>query len=138
MVKKKDGSLQMCIDNKTLNKNTMKNHYPIPCIDKLMDELRGPKFFAKMDICSRYHQIRMRDKDVPKTTFSCHYGYFELVVMPFGLTNTPATFQSCMNHVFHGKLRNFVLVFFDDMCIYSWTWEEHLQHIEALLRILEE
>lgn len=103
-----------------------------------MDELRGARYFSKIDLRLRYQQIRVREHAIPKTAFRCQYGCFQFLVMPFGLTNTLATFQPCMNHVFRGQVWHFVLVFFDDILIYSWTWEEHLQHLEVVLCIIEE
>jgi hypothetical protein len=137
LVKKKDGTMRMCIDYRALNKKNIKKRYPIPKINELLDDLHGVVYFTKMDLRSGYHQSKMTEQDVPKTTFKCHYGHYEFLVMPFGLTNAPATFLSCMNHVFNKQLRKFRLVFFDDLLIYSKTWEDHLQHVDQILGIME-
>ena len=128
--------MRMCVDYCTLNKRTIKNRYPIPRIDELLDELHGTVYFSKIDLRSEYHQIRMRD-DVEKTAFRCHYRHYEFLVMPFGLTNAPATFQSYMNHILSKQLRKYLLVLFDDLS-YSRTWEEHLKHLNEVLSIMEE
>jgi hypothetical protein len=97
----------------------------------------GLVYFTKIDLCSGYHQIKMREEDIPKTTFRCHYGHYDFLVMPFGLTNAPTTFQSCMNHVFNKQLQKHLLVFFDDFLIYSKMWEENLHHVDHILTIME-
>ena len=103
-----------------------------------MDELHGSKFFSNIDLSSGYHQIQMREEDIPKTAFKFHYGHFEFVAMPFGLTNAPATFQSCMKNIFHKKLCKFVLFFFDDILICNKTWKEHLHHLEQVLKSMHD
>nr|GEV45613.1 putative reverse transcriptase domain-containing protein [Tanacetum cinerariifolium] len=135
--KKKDGALRMCIDYRELNKLTIKNRYPLPRIDDLFDQLQGACCFSKIDLRSRYHQLRVREEDIPKTTFRTRYGHFEFTVMPFGLTNAPAVFMDLMNHVCKPYLDKFIIVFIDDILIYSRSEEEHEAHLKTILDLLK-
>nr|KYP59429.1 Retrovirus-related Pol polyprotein from transposon 17.6 [Cajanus cajan] len=130
--------MRLCVDYRQLNKVTIKNKYPLPRIDDLMDQLVGACVFSKIDLRSGYHQIRVKGEDVPKTAFRTRYGHYEYLVMPFGVTNAPAIFMDYMNRIFHPYLDKFVVVFIDDILVYSKTKEEHAEHLKVVLQTLRE
>ncbi|GJR21109.1 putative reverse transcriptase domain-containing protein [Tanacetum coccineum] len=136
-VKKKEGYFRMCIGYRELNKFTVKYRYPLPRIDNLFDQLQGSSVYSKIDLRSGYHQLRVRDEDIPKTAFRTRYGHYEFQVMPFGLTNAPAVFMDLMNRVCRPYLDKFVIVFIDDILIYSKTKEEHDAHLRLILELLK-
>jgi hypothetical protein len=133
-VKKKDESLRLCVDYRPLNAVTIKNKYPLPHIDLLFDQLVGARVFSKIDLRSGYHQIKIRASDIPKTAFSTRYGLYEYLVMSFGLTNAPAYFMYLMNSVFMPELEKFVVVFIDDILVYSKNEDEHTEHLHIVLQ----
>jgi hypothetical protein len=137
-MEKKDGTKRMCIDYRTLNSMTIKNKYPLPKIEDLLDRLKKAKFFSKIDLRSGYHQMKIREQDIPKTAFTTRYGLYEFVVVSFGLTNAPAYFMNLMNKVFMEELDRFVVVFIDDILIYSETTEEHEEHLRIMLERLRQ
>ena len=137
-MKKKYGTLRLCIDYRQLNKVTVKNKYPLPRIDDLFDQMRGAKVFSKIELRSGYHQVRIKDEDIHKTAFRMRYGHYEFVVIPFGLTNAPATFMCLMNSVFSKYLDKFILVFLDDILVYSKNEEEHEEHLRLTLQLVRE
>nr|GFB22273.1 putative reverse transcriptase domain-containing protein [Tanacetum cinerariifolium] len=132
---KKDGSFRMCIDYRELNKLTVKNRYPLPRIDDFFDQHQGSSVYSKIDLRSGYHQLRFQEEDIPKIAFRTRYGHYEFQVMPFGLTNAPAVFMDLMNRVCKPYLDKFVIVFIDDILIYSKDEKEHEEHLKAILRV---
>ncbi|GBG88152.1 hypothetical protein CBR_g46641 [Chara braunii] len=132
-VRKADGTFCLCIDYRGLNRYTVKNNYPMPRSDELFDLLAGNRFFTKIDLRSGYHHIRVAATDEPKTAFRSRFGHYEFTVMPFGLTNAPATFQTAMNDIFRDILEQYILVYLDDILVYSHTLEEHLRHLRDVL-----
>ncbi|GJZ33801.1 putative reverse transcriptase domain-containing protein [Tanacetum coccineum] len=136
-VKKKDGSFRMCIDYQELNKLTVKNRYPLPRTDDLFDQLQGLSVYSKIDLRSGYHQLRVREEDIPKTAFRTRYGHYEFQVMPFGLTNAPAVFMDLMNRVCKPYLDKLIIVFIDDILIYSKNKQDHEEHLKLILELLK-
>ena len=138
LVEKKDKSLRMVVDYRALNEVTIKSKYPLSMINDLFDQLQGAKVFSKIDLRSGYHQLKIQEKDIPKIAFTTRYGLYEYTVMSFGLTNAPAYFMSMMNKVFMEYLDKFVVVFIDDIMLYSKNEEEHKEHLRLVLEKLRE
>ena len=133
---KKDGGLRFCVDYRALNKLTVKNSYPLPRIDEILDDLSSARYFSVIDLRSGYHQMRIAESDIPKTAFNTKFGHFEFTVVPFGLTNAPAAFMSMMNNVVKEYIGKFVMAYLDDILIYSATWADHMKHLRKVLEKL--
>ncbi|KAK3119071.1 hypothetical protein QOZ80_9BG0713210 [Eleusine coracana subsp. coracana] len=138
LVKKKDGSWRFCVDYRHLNAITMKTKYPVPIMDEFLDELQGAAWFSSLDLRAGYHQILLAPGEGFKIAFQTHHGHFEFRVLAFGLSGAPATFQSAMNKTLAPLLRKCALVFFDDILVYSPTWEAHLQNLAQVLELLKQ
>ena len=136
--KNADGSLRLCVDYRGLNRITKKVQFPLPNIDTLLDSFEGSTIFTALDLAQGYHQLRVAEQDIHKTAFKTQYGLFEFCVMPFGLTNAPATFQRVMTHILQPHINSFVLVYLDDILVFSRTKEEHLKHLETVCSLLAE
>lgn len=136
LVRKKDVTWRFCVDYCRLNAVMVRNKFPLPVVDELLDELAGTRFFSKLDLRACYHQIRMHPEDEPKTAFKTHHGQFQFKVISFGLMNAPTTFQCVINSVFEPFLRKSVIALLDDILVYSPSWQEHLQHLRVVLQSL--
>ena len=138
IVDKKDGSKRFCVDYRKINAITTTDAHPLPRIDELLEQFRTAKWFSSMDLASGYWQIEMKEEDKQKTAFTCSYGLYQFNVMPFGLKNAPPTFQRLMNELFRDYLDEFVVIYIDDILVFSKTFEDHMKHLEIVFKILKD